>query len=187
MEYLTIAEFAEKAGVSKQAIYQRIKKGGLSEYLNTENGTAKISESALSLFNQAKSVEQTPEPHCDTPETHERQINENAEYLPTEELNSLQTALSALQTVIDRQAEEIRQKNEMLNERDAQISEYAAKFAELAHNALQTAVQAQTLHAVSESEKFTSKAQSEPQNATNESETAERKKNWLVSLFKWKK
>lgn len=187
MEYLTIAEFAEKAGVSKQAIYQRIKKGSLSEYLSNENGTAKISESALSLFNQAKTTEQVYEPHCDTPETHERRTDENTEYLPTEEINSLQTALNALQAVIDRQAEEIKQKNEMLNERDAQISEYATKFAELAHNALQTAVQAQTLHAVSESEKLTNKAQNEPQNATGESEATERKGNWFVSLFKWKK
>ena len=35
-EYLTIAEFAERAGVSKQAVYQRLNKG-LKEYSRCEN------------------------------------------------------------------------------------------------------------------------------------------------------
>lgn len=184
MEYLTIAEFAEKAGVSKQAIYQRIKKGGLQEYTTTENGTTKISENALELFNQSKSAEVDVKVAHNAPETHEAQEKESGECLSVQSLNSLQEIVGTLQAVIDRQAEEIKQKTEILNERDAQISEYASKFAELAQNALQTAVQAQTLHAVSESEKLTNKAQIKPQNATEDSAAEKQKTNWFKDLFK---
>ena len=89
----------------------------------------------------------------------------------------------------------------MLDERDRQIADYASKFAELAHNALQTAVQAQTLHAVSESDKFVNAPQNVSQNATvgkstaadennvettNESDVEQgnkRKLNWFAKLF----
>ena len=184
MEYLTIAEFAEKVGVSKQAIYQRIKKGGLQEFITTENGTAKISENALELFAQNKFAGGDVKIAHNAPETHETQEKESGECLSVQTLNGLQEIIGTLQAVIDSQAEEIKQKTEMLNERDAQISKYASKFAELAQNALQTAVQAQTLHAVSESEKIINKAQNEPQNTTEDSVAEKQKTNWFKDLFK---
>ena len=113
----------------------------------------------------------------------------------------IQETVEALRNVIDRQADELKQKTEMLDERDKQISDYASKFAELAHNALQTAVQAQTLHAVSESDKFVNASQNVSQNATagngtvaaenniestNESDVEQenkRKLNWFARLF----
>lgn len=45
-EYITIAEFAEKAGVSKQAIYQRLNKG-LKEYFKVIDGVKMLNISAL--------------------------------------------------------------------------------------------------------------------------------------------
>lgn len=48
-EYLSIKEFAEKAGVSTQAIYARLAKD-LQPYLKTENGKKSMSIEALALF-----------------------------------------------------------------------------------------------------------------------------------------
>lgn len=45
-EYITIAEFAEKAGVSKQAIYQRLNKG-LKEYFKVVDGVKMLNIKAL--------------------------------------------------------------------------------------------------------------------------------------------
>lgn len=51
--YLSIADFAEAAGVSKQAVYKRLKKdlGALSK---VEGGKTLIAASAINLFTQAK-------------------------------------------------------------------------------------------------------------------------------------
>lgn len=48
-EYLSIKEFAEKAGVSTQAIYARLAKD-LQPYLKIENGKKSMSIEALTLF-----------------------------------------------------------------------------------------------------------------------------------------
>lgn len=167
MKYFTIAEFADKAGVTSQSVYQRIKRNGLEEYIETsQDGVKRISEEALKLYGSAKKREVIEETSCDTPQASEDEENEGREYLTTETIMSLQETVKALRSVVDRQAEELKQKTEMLDERDKQIADYANKFAELAHNALQTAVQAQTLHAVSESDKFVNAPQSVSRNAT---------------------
>lgn len=44
--YLTVSEFSERAGISKQAVYSRLKKS-LSSYLKIEDGVKKISTRAL--------------------------------------------------------------------------------------------------------------------------------------------
>lgn len=55
MKYLTIAEFADRAGVTSQSVYQRIKRNGLEEYIVTsEDGVKRISEDALKLYSNSK-------------------------------------------------------------------------------------------------------------------------------------
>lgn len=202
MKYLTIAEFADRAGVTSQSVYQRIKRNGLEEYIVTsEDGVKRISEDALKLYSNSKKHEAVAENVCDAPQDCESEENKGHECLSAEAIKSLQETVEALRNVIDRQADELKQKTEMLDERDKQISDYASKFAELAHNALQTAVQAQTLHAVSESDKFVNASQNVSQNATagngtvaaenniestNESDVEQenkRKLNWFARLF----
>lgn len=202
MKYLTIAEFADRAGVTCQSVYQRIKRNGLEEYIVTsEDGVKRISEDALKLYSNSKKQESVVETACDAPQACESEENVGHECLNTETIKSLQETVEALRGIIDRQADELKHKTEMLDERDKQIADYASKFAELAHNALQTAVQAQTLHAVSESDKFVNAPQNVPQNATvgkktvadennvestNESDVEQgnkRKLNWLAKLF----
>lgn len=202
MKYLTIAEFADRAGVTSQSVYQRIKRNGLEEYIVTsEDGVKRISEDALKLYSNSKKQESVAETACDAPQACESEENEGHECLNAETIKSLQETVEALRGIIDRQADELKQKTEMLDERDKQIADYASKFAELAHNALQTAVQAQTLHAVSESDKFVNAPQNGSQNvsagkktvtdennveSTNESDIEQGNKcklNWFAKLF----
>lgn len=49
MELLTIAEFAEKVGLTKQAIYKRLETD-LAPFLVVENGTKKLKAEALELY-----------------------------------------------------------------------------------------------------------------------------------------
>lgn len=202
MKYLTIAEFADRAGVSRQSVYQRLNRNGLDEYLKIDDSGAKrISEKALKLYSNAKISEVAAETAQDTSQACESEESAKDEYLTAEAIKNLQETVKVLQNVVDRQSEELKQKTEMLDERDKQIADYANKFAELAHNALQTAVQAQTLHAVSESDKFVNAPQSVSQNATTDKnvdadetdfestsnsdveQDNKRKLNWFTKLF----
>lgn len=202
MKYLTIAEFADRAGVSRQSVYQRVNRNGLGEYLKTDDSGAKrISEEALKLYSNTKTSEVAAETVQDASQARESEESAKDEYSTAETIKSLQETVKTLQDVVDRQSEEIKQKTEMLDERDKQIADYANKFAELARNALQTAVQAQTLHAVSESDKFVNVPQNVSQNATADKNVAadetdfestsnsdveqgdKRKLSWFTKLF----
>ena len=55
-EYISIKEFAERAGVSRQAVYSRIDKD-LSSFVKVDNGKKTIDSAALRLFS-VKSVNQ---------------------------------------------------------------------------------------------------------------------------------
>ena len=46
-EYLPVLEFAERAGVSKQAVYSRMKSGSIDDYISEEGGKKRISTAAL--------------------------------------------------------------------------------------------------------------------------------------------
>ena len=59
-EFLSIAEFAKLAGVSKQAIYQRLSTS-LKDFVKVEQGKKVIDSAALSLF--------MPDNTCDKDET----------------------------------------------------------------------------------------------------------------------
>ena len=53
--YISIAEFADRAVVSKQAIYKRIK-ADLAPYVKEQDGKKTISEAALTLFQQGQTA-----------------------------------------------------------------------------------------------------------------------------------
>ena len=129
MKYLTIAEFADRAGVTSQSVYQRIKRNGLEEYIVTsEDGVKRISEDALKLYSNSKKQESVAETACDAPQACESEENEGHECLNAETIKSLQETVEALRGIIDRQADELKQKTEMLDERDKQIADYASMF-----------------------------------------------------------
>ena len=54
--YISIADFAKQAGVSKQAVYSRLLKSqDLNKFIKLENGKKLINTKALELFNKSSS------------------------------------------------------------------------------------------------------------------------------------
>ena len=54
-KYISIADFAKQAGVSKQAVYSRMKSQDLNKLVKLENGKKLINTKALELFNKSSS------------------------------------------------------------------------------------------------------------------------------------
>lgn len=54
-KYISIADFAKQAGVSKQAVYSRTKSQDLNKFIKLENGKKLINTKALELFNKSSS------------------------------------------------------------------------------------------------------------------------------------
>ena len=53
--YISIADFAKEAGVSKQAVYSRMKSQDLNKFIKLENGKKLMNTKALELFNKSSS------------------------------------------------------------------------------------------------------------------------------------
>lgn len=84
-EYITIAEFAEKAGVSKQAIYQRLNKG-LKEYSRVVDGVKMLDLRALEKL-YGKEPEQGIEQEIDKDSKVNSQENQDVIKALLEQLN----------------------------------------------------------------------------------------------------
>ena len=54
-KYISVSEFAKAAGVSKQAVYSRLKSQDLTKFIKLENGKKLINTKALELFNKSSS------------------------------------------------------------------------------------------------------------------------------------
>ena len=54
-KYISVSEFAKAAGVSKQAVYSRLKTQDLNKFIKLENGKKLINTKALELFNKSSS------------------------------------------------------------------------------------------------------------------------------------
>ena len=54
-KYISIADFAKQAGVSKQAVYSRTKSQDLNKFIKLENGKKLINTKALEFFNKPSS------------------------------------------------------------------------------------------------------------------------------------
>lgn len=52
-KYISVSEFAKAAGVSKQAVYSRLKSQDLNKFIKLENGKKLINTKALELFNKS--------------------------------------------------------------------------------------------------------------------------------------
>lgn len=143
-EYLTVPEFAERAGVSKQAVYSRIKSSSIDEYISEVGGKKRISTAALSFFaprqdsGKVDNQEQTtlPDKLTEVDDQVDSQNQSNSDKLIVE--------LTEQVKALNQQVETLIQQN---REKDAKLIEYADKFAELAKKAIDTTGQAQLLHA----------------------------------------
>ena len=58
-DFLTVAEFAEAIGVSKQAVYKRLRNKDIEKYIIEKDGVKYISVSAIPLFGAGEAKEKT--------------------------------------------------------------------------------------------------------------------------------
>lgn len=164
-EYLTVPEFAERAGVSKQAVYSRIKSGSIDEYISEEGGKKRISTAALPYFaprqdsGKVENQEQTTSPDklTEVDGQVDSQNQSNSDKLIVELTEQVKTLSQQVDTLIRQN-----------KEKDEKLLEYADKFAELAEKAINTTGQAQLLHAHAITEEEPETVISEPVQETIE-------------------
>ena len=155
-EFLTIREFAELAGVSRQAVYQRLK--GLDSFTRqVDRGGGKpvtlISREALPIFSGEKS---RPEPFnlqagCQDKSKADNQdsgkVDTKNSQVDSQDKGETVKLIDLLERENERLREELAAQRDVIRDKDRQLSEYTSRFAELAAQAQQIAAQAQTLHA----------------------------------------
>lgn len=177
-EYLPVPEFAERAGVSRQAVYSRMKSGNIDDYISEEGGKKRISTAALPFFssrqdkNEADNQEQTILTELD------RQIDDQKQSTTDKLIADLNRQVKTL----SEQVEVLVQQNK---EKDKKLIEYADKFAELAEKAINTTGQAQLLHAHAVTEEEPETVTPEPAQETVEVKQDQSiKNNFLSRIFK---
>ena len=155
VEFLSVKEFAERAGVSRQAVYQSLQTPRLAKYVKVENGKRRISSEGLGLFRQANNVKIDAEllDNLDIPgENSSESINlvdslrEQMDTMKSQD-DWLKSEIQRLSMEIDRLTAEIRYKDSIIEEKDKRILDYSDRFATLAEQAQELAGRAQALHA----------------------------------------
>ena len=154
-QYLTVKQFAERAGVSTQRIYQLLTKS-LQEFCKTENGTKYISAAGLSVFSKTALqplAKDLPSNLQELAKDLPSDLQEK-EILETELLKETIEALRQQLTVKDGQLAamdaQLSVKDEQLAAKDKQLADLTAALvsAQEQHKALTDALTAaQALHA----------------------------------------
>ena len=155
-EWLTAAEFAERAGISTVAVYQRFKAGS-EFYKLDENGLKRFSSKALELYTH-QSTKQNSELN-ELINVYKNLINDYKT-----EIEDLKTEIDTLKTEINLLKLQITEKDKKIYELSHNFSELARREQELTEKALTAANQAQYLQAASEvrEQKLLKEAEEEP-------------------------
>lgn len=164
-EYLTVTEFAERAGVSKQAVYSRIKSGSIDEYISEEGGKKRISTTALPFFAPRQDSGKVDNQEQTTLLDKLTEVDSQVDSQNQSNSDKLIAELTEQVKALSQQVETLIRQNK---EKDAKLFEYADKFAELAEKAINTTGQAQLLHAHAVTEEEVETVISEPVQETIE-------------------
>lgn len=177
-EYLAVPEFAERAGVSRQAVYSRMKSGNIDDYISEEGGKKRISTAALPFFASRQDKNETDNQEQTTLTGFDGQIDDQKRSTTDKLIADLSRQVKAL----SEQVEVLAQQNK---EKDKKLIEYADKFAELAEKAINTTGQAQLLHAHAVTEEDPETVTPEPAQETIEAKQDQpTKNNFLSRIFK---
>lgn len=150
-EYVSIAKFAEIAGITKQAVYQRLNKD-LTTYVKIDGKVKMVSTAALPLFAVKSNAKE---------QSNETEVEQAVEQENLKLIEYLKAENERLKRQID--------------EKDKIIVGYTDRFATLAERAQELTNNAQHLHAISEAQKNNE----EIINAPVSVETIEKKKPFL--------
>lgn len=181
-EYLTIAKFSEKAGVSKQAIYKQVnnQNSQLAPFVLRDGKKLLISISALSALYGVETEELTETTPKETPTT-QNSTNDNPAKveIPTEEkqpsqpknqvstqdfqpistdyIDFLKAQIAELKAekreIESRLNNTIQEKDNIIKDQSAQLAKLAQQVADIANKAITTTSQQQLLTAVEKAEK----------------------------------
>ena len=136
-EYISVAEYAKRAGISKQEVYSLIRSPQNEAYTKKINGKIQIS---IELLKPAEATQSPQKPVVEKPV-------ENAE-APVRETENRETAvIDFLMKQIEELREEVRSKDKQIAEHNARIASLLEKQQELTEKALITTGQAQYLQA----------------------------------------
>lgn len=133
-DYISIKEFANKAGVSTQAIYQRVEKD-LKGFVKVENGKKLILIAALKFFKYKKEnqVDYQEIENC-LPENDNKNKKKSSDF---------KDILEFLQSQLVKKDEQLAEKDKQIAEKDRQLKDLTSALI----TEQQSAQQAQALHA----------------------------------------
>lgn len=125
IEYISIKEFAEIAGVSQQSIYKRLNKkdNPLQPYFKEVDGKKFLRKSALSLYEIAASADEKAE----QPE-HEPEVKENVKI--KEKRDSNERLFDLLEQQLQEKDRQLQEKDKQLQEKDKQLSSLLQRLEE---------------------------------------------------------
>lgn len=130
--YITIAEFAERVGVSKQAIYKRASKD-LAPYLKEEGRVKYIAEEATALFNHSTVQPRVKQPKIERVEKVELNQDQETTYL-LEQLKEKDRLIQEQQQTIKDQAEQIKKLQDHIISQATETTEILKKQSQLQEN-----------------------------------------------------
>ncbi len=142
-EYVSIAKFAEMAGITKQAVYQRLNKD-LSTYVKVDGKVKMVSTAALSLFAVKLNVKEQP-----IESLVEQAVEQDSIQVEQDNLKLIEY----LKAENERLKQQIDEKDGIIVKKDEIIVRYADRFAALAERAQELTNNAQHLHAIAEAQK----------------------------------
>lgn len=132
IEYLTIKDFAERAGVSQQSIYKRLSKkdNPLQPYLKKVGNKKLLNTVALldiyGIVSDAVLAENESEDLINQPDREEYKVN-----LQSTEKNNTERLIDILENQLNEKDRQLLEKDNQISEKDKQINELQQRLAEV--------------------------------------------------------
>ena len=150
MNYLTVLKFAEKIGITKQAIYQRIKRADpdFLKFILKDKDGIKISEDAMSLFNAVNvdlDIKQEPfntnsssKQNENNDDKHSEDISINIDHINNKEIitrleaeiKDLKQQIHSMLDIQNKQLDQINRLYDQIEDKDKLIAEQSQRILE---------------------------------------------------------
>lgn len=148
-EFYTVAEFAERAGITTQAVYQRLQKD-LGKYCKVVSGRKMISSDALELFSGEKTGNSSDSSSSGEQTATIADIKEEMLAMLKNENARLASENAKLIEMLQAERKLVQEKDEMIASLTNRLADMVEKSNDIAKQALGAVEKAQTLQAVAE-------------------------------------